>query len=56
MNVPYTSCNTQLSTEADHIVYSNQIRYLSIDGLNFFASFDVKCKVEKTVSTQDRFE
>ena len=52
VDVLYTDCNTQVATESDHIVYSNQIQYLSVDGLNFFASFDVKCKVEKTVSTQ----
>ena len=53
MSVTYTSCNTQVVTESNHIVYTNQIRYLPVEGLNFFASFDIKCRVEKTVSTQE---
>ena len=50
--VDYTNCETQLSTSADYLVYTNTISYPPQSGLNFFTNFDVNCQVQKVVNTQ----
>ena len=52
MTISYESCSTSLATYAEYIQYTNEIHYLTDDGLSFFTSFDVTCSVEKTVNTQ----
>ena len=52
MTISYTACSTSLATYANFIQQTNQIHYASVEGLNFFSSFDVVCAVSKTVDTK----